>query len=131
MIDQKYKGLRSNFESFPADHVDLDYDSYKAAIRSFQPGDICIIFVPDNVHCKIALEAIDHGLHTMVAKPITQTLQEHQLLIRKAREKNVLLCCEYHKRFDPCFSEAVMKMRKTGDFAYYNSFMSQPKARAM
>jgi len=129
MIDDKYKGLSSKFEAFPDESVDLDYNAYKAAIKSFQPGDICVIFVPDNLHCQIAAESIAHGLHTMVAKPITQTLEEHQLLVKKAKEKNVLLCCEYHKRFDPCFSEAVMKMRKCGDFAYYNSFMSQPKVQ--
>merc|ERR1719192_3282269 len=65
----------------------------------------------------------------MVAKPIVQNLADHQKLIDKAREKNVLLCCEYHKRFDPAFSEARMKIRECGDMGYYNSFMSQPKVQ--
>jgi len=129
MIEDKYKGLSATFESYPEDNVILDYGAYERALLTYEPGDICVIFVPDDAHYKIALAAIERGLHTMVAKPIVQTLIEHQLLVDKAREKNVLLCCEYHKRFDPCMSEARMKMGNCGDFSFYSSFMSQNKVQ--
>merc|ERR1719420_2477405 len=129
MIDDKYKGIQSNFESYPADDVEVDYDAPRKAMENFQAGDICVIFIPDNFHCEVALQAMERGMHVMVAKPITQTLDDHKKLLKKAEEKNVLLCCEYHKRFDPAFSEARMKMKDCGEMGYYVSFMSQPKVQ--
>jgi predicted dehydrogenase len=37
----------------------------------------------------------------MATKPMVKTLAEHQYLVEKARQNNVLLQIEVHKRFDP------------------------------
>lgn len=123
-----------------------------------KPGDVAIIFTPDDTHFGIASAAINAGLHVLVAKPIVKTLEEHRQLVALAKRQNVLVrwpawlscggtcgfresvhagmppaaaaCCvpalpptpanktqrhhtcdaqlavEYHKRFDPIYSDA-------------------------
>ena len=63
----------------------------------------------------------------MATKPVVKTLKEHQILVEKAKEKNVLLQMEVHKRFDPIYNDARMRIQKLGDFNFFSSYMSQPK----
>ena len=37
---------------------------------------------------------LGRGLHVMATKPMVKTLKEHQFLVQKAKEKNVLLQIE-------------------------------------
>ena len=106
----------------------VDRKAYKEALEKFsQPGDVCSVFTPDDTHFDIILAALERGLHVMATKPMVKTLKEHQLLVEKAKEKNVLLQIEVHKRFDPIYNDARMRIQKLGKFNYFTSYMSQPK----
>lgn len=88
------------------------------------------IFTPDETHFDIALCAIQHGVHVMLAKPAVHTLEQHQTLVEAAKKTGVLVCVEFHKRFDPIYMDAVQQMRNeniVGDFGYFYAYMSQPK----
>jgi hypothetical protein len=61
------------------------------AIGSMKPGDVAIIFTPDDTHFSIATAAIEAGLHVLVAKPIVKTLQEHLQLVQLAKRHSVLV----------------------------------------
>lgn len=51
---QVYKGNDpSCIETWPADDV-IDRHAYKEAIKHFSPGDVAIIFTPDDTHFEIA-----------------------------------------------------------------------------
>lgn len=39
----------------------------------------------------------------------------------------LILATEYHKRFDPIYSDAKARASKLGPFSYYYSYMAQPK----
>lgn len=150
-----------------------------------KPGDVAIIFTPDDTHVSLAAAAITAGLHVLVAKPLVKTLAEHKQLVALAKKHNVLvraarrqrrhsrracaageemrttlssssscrwlgavtprvlvlLCCclrhaaphcqlavEYHKRFDPVYSDARIRARSLGPFSYYYSYMAQVRA---
>lgn len=56
-----------------------------------KPGDVAIIFTPDDTHFSIATAAIEAGLHVLVAKPIVKTLQEHVQLVQLAKRHSVLV----------------------------------------
>merc|ERR1712037_435456 len=80
--------------------------AYLEALDKFaKPGDVCSVFTPDDSHFEIISAALDRGLHVMATKPMVKTLKEHQLLVEKAKAKNVLLQIEVHKRFDPIYSD--------------------------
>jgi D-galacturonate reductase len=64
----------------------------------------------------------------MVTKPIVQTLEHHQTLMKAAKEKGVLVAVEVHKRLDPFYADARDRARsQLGNFQYLYGYMSQPK----
>ena len=102
--------------------------AYLEALEKFaKPGDICSVFTPDDTHYEIIDAALERGLHVMATKPVVKTLKEHQQLVEKAKAKNVLLQIEVHKRFDPIYNDARMRIQKLGNFNFFTSYMSQPK----
>jgi len=85
------------------------------------------VFTPDETHFEIIDAALDAGLHVMATKPIVKTLEKHLFLVKKAADKNLLLQIEVHKRFDPIYNDAVMRICSLGEFNFFTSYMSQPK----
>lgn len=90
-IDDRYKGISSDFNSFPANNVQSDPKAYLSALKTMQEGDIASVFTPDDCHYEITYETLKKGIHVMVTKPIVKTLKEHKALVKLAKEKNVLL----------------------------------------
>ena len=125
---ETYSGLPdpSIIETWPSDKV-VDPNAYKTAIKAFNPGDVAIIFTPDDTHFDIAKACLEAGLHVMLTKPPVKTLAEHNELTRIAKKANLLCTIEVHKRFDPMYSDARDKIAGLGDFSYFVSYMSQPK----
>jgi len=116
-----------DFEQFPQ-AGEVNPKAYLEALDKFaKPGDVCSVFTPDDSHFEIISAALDRGLHVMATKPMVKTLKEHQFLVEKAKAKNVLLQIEVHKRFDPIYSDARMRIQKLGEFNFFTSYMSQPK----
>jgi Oxidoreductase family, NAD-binding Rossmann fold len=56
-----------------------------------RPGDVAIVFTPDDSHAAIAGACLAAGLHTLVAKPLVKTLAEHRVLLSAARRHNSLV----------------------------------------
>ncbi len=81
-IAQRYAGLDVTFDSFPVDTVASDPNAFVAALESMAPGDVCIIFTPDDTHYTIALEALQRRLHVLVTKPMVMTRQAHVCMCR-------------------------------------------------
>ena len=63
------------------------------------PG-CAIVAVPDHLHCKIASLCLERGLHTLVVKPLTPTVEEGRQLASLARKQNLYGAVEFHKRWD-------------------------------
>ena len=127
-IGNVYKGMDLTCETFPSDDQ-VDPEAYKSAAATFGPGDVAIIFTPDDTHYDIAMTCIQAGMHVMVTKPIVQNLEHHQALCKAAAEKNVLVAVEVHKRLDPFYADARDRARSSamGEFQYMYAYMSQPK----
>ena len=126
-IADVYRDMDIRFDSFPEDDVSSDPKAYLRALDTMSAGDFITIFTPDDTHCQIALDAIERGLHVLVTKPPVKTLEEHRSLVEAAQRKNVLVAVEVHKRWDPIYLDARDRIRKLGDFSFFNSYMSQPK----
>ena len=129
-ITQAYNGLDTSFDSFPPNDQ-RDPEAYKAAIDALSPGDAITIFTPDPTHYPIALYAIRKKIHVMITKPAVKHLSEHQHLLKEAREHNVFVHIEHHKRFDPAYADARNRAinGNLGEFNYFYSYMSQPKSQ--
>ncbi len=126
-IEEVYNDMDLTCETFPKDD-EVNPKSYIDASASCKPGDVAVIFTPDDTHFDIALECINKGMHVMVTKPIVQKLEHHQKLAEAAKEKNVLVGVEVHKRLDPFYADARDRARsELGNFQYMYAYMSQPK----
>ena len=140
-IANVYKDMDITCDTYPKD-TEVDPKAYEAAIQTFSKGDVAIIFTPDDTHFDIAMACIQHGMHVMVTKPIVQTLEHHVKLAQAAKENNVLVAVEVHKRLDPFYADARDRARANASsddaaatsgnglgnsFQYMYAYMSQPK----
>jgi D-galacturonate reductase len=123
-----YDGIDpSVIETWPAD-TKVDPEAYREAAAAFKPGDMAIIFTPDDSHFDIAMACMERGMHVMITKPPVKTVKEHRALVEAAKKHNVLCVAELHKRFDPFYLDARDRIRSSlGPFSYYWAYMSQPK----
>jgi D-galacturonate reductase len=122
-----YEGMNASvIETWPADGV-VAPKAFMEASADFKPGDVAIIFTPDDTHYEIAMACIERGMHVMITKPPVKTLKEHREVAAAAKRKGVLCVTELHKRFDPIYMDARDRIRQLGPFSCYISYMSQPK----
>ena len=67
------------------------------------PGkiDVAVVAVPTESHARIAQGLLECGVHTLVEKPITQTVAEADALIAAAKSRGVVLAVGHSERFNP------------------------------
>lgn len=68
--------------------------------------DLAVIAVPTISHASIALPLIESGVHTLVEKPVAQTVMEADALIAAAKRKGVVLAVGHSERFNPAVAAA-------------------------
>lgn len=122
-----YPSLDISFEAHPKEG--FSDEAYKEALSQMPKGSCVMLFTPDDTHFQIAKDALEAGMHVLVAKPLVKTTAEHLELQELAKEKGLLLMLEVHKRFDPIYADAVDQIRTFGDFSLMHSYMSQPKTQ--
>ncbi len=62
--------------------------------------DAVSIAVPTKAHYEVAKFFLEHGVHVLLEKPITSTLEEADQLIKIAKEQNVILQIGHLERFN-------------------------------
>ena len=68
--------------------------------------DLAVIAVPTVSHASIALPLIESGVHTLVEKPVAQTVSEADSLIAAAKRTGVVLAVGHSERFNPAVAAA-------------------------
>jgi len=63
--------------------------------------DAAVIAAPTRLHHPITKELIDNGIHCLVEKPVTTTVQEANELIAAAKKANVVFQVGHVERFNP------------------------------
>ncbi len=75
------------------------YTQYKDLLE--KELDAVDIVVPTTIHHDIAIDALDAGFHVLVEKPIADTVELGEDIVKKAREKNRKLMVGHVERFNP------------------------------
>jgi predicted dehydrogenase len=63
--------------------------------------DAVSLAVPTEAHCEIACGLLENGIHVLVEKPISRTLEEADRMIRAAEKGNAMLQVGHLERFNP------------------------------
>lgn len=68
--------------------------------------DLAVVAVPTASHLSIALPLLEAGVHTLIEKPVAQTVREADTLIAAARRAGVVLAVGHSERFNPAVTTA-------------------------
>jgi UDP-N-acetylglucosamine 3-dehydrogenase len=82
--------------------------------------DALSIVVPTTLHKKVALDAIRKGINVLVEKPIANTVENADAVIKAARNKGVKLMVGHVERFNP----AIIKLKELVDSGLLGKLVS-------
>ncbi len=77
-----------------------------------QKPDLLSVCVPTSLHYKVGMEMLERGLHVLMEKPITSTLEQGEELCAKAKEKGLVLAVGHIERFNPAAMELRRRMKE-------------------
>lgn len=74
--------------------------------------DMVLIATRHNLHSRIALEALEHGKHVFVEKPLGLTIEQCKLVLTKVREGKSALGIGFNRRFSPLSTKTKSLIRE-------------------
>lgn len=83
--------------------AELGYKYFDNLDELLSQIDMLDIVTPTLYHFEYAKKAIDRGLHFFIEKPITQTLEQAEEIIRLCREKGIKAQVGHVERYNPAF----------------------------
>lgn len=93
-------GLKRATHRFSVD----GFADYRELIDRTSP-DLVVVVVPTERHFEVASYAIERGIHVLIEKPITSTLEEAETLIQLAQQRGVKIAVGHIERFNPAVIE--------------------------
>lgn len=85
------------------------YSDYQQLIENEQL-DAITVATPDHLHFDIAMACIRRGIPLLVEKPLSTRTDEARTIAETARDANVFLQVDFHKRFDPYHIDVRMRI---------------------
>ena len=84
------------------------FDSHKELIDNAQALGIeaVVIATPLMTHAPIAIDCLDAGLHVLTEKLMARTVMQCKQMIRRAREKNLLLAVGHQRHYSVLYDNA-------------------------
>ena len=94
----------------------VDRDASRASVGNFQEViptiEAAVISVPTDQHHEIARACLERGVHVLIEKPMTVTLQEADQLISLATANNLVLQVGHVQRYSPAFRALTARMNR-------------------
>lgn len=90
-------------------HVD-GYLDYRQMIDDTHP-DLVAVVVPTNLHFEVASYVLEQGIHVLIEKPMTNTLEEASTLIQLARSRKAKIAVGHIERFNPAIIELKRRVQ--------------------
>lgn len=84
------------------------YSDHKEMLSKHPDIDMVAIATPSGSHAEIALYCIDQGINIIIEKPMAMSMADAEEIIRRSKEKHVLVCVCHQNRFNI----AVQKTRR-------------------
>ena len=119
-VSEKVAALRKRAQkAYPGIHVTAD----SAEVMSSTDIDAVAIVTPVWTHFELAKAALENGKHVFVEKPFTSSVQQAEVLVNLAQQKNLMIMVDHTF----LFTGAVKKIRQLleegtlGKLYYYDS----------
>jgi predicted dehydrogenase len=112
----------------PAAEKETQPELYKELLKKLDPFQVVIVALPDQLHFRVVMDALEADQHVLCVKPLVLSFAEAAEIERKARERGLMVVIEYHKRFD---RRALIARRRCqagelGDFVMGEAKMIEP-----
>jgi len=111
-VDQRVvKQRTADYEQY-RDNKPKKFSDYRKLLND-KDIDAVIIGTPDHWHCKMMVDAVRAGKHVYVEKPVSNTIEECNIMVNAARETGKLVQTGQWQRSGSHYQE-VRKMVKSG-----------------
>lgn len=90
------------------------FDDYEEAIAFTKPEAVCISTYPDT-HEEIALKALASDCHIFIEKPLADTIEGSERIIKLAKEKQKKVVVGYILRHHPSWERFILEAQKLGN----------------
>ncbi|SVD78249.1 uncharacterized protein METZ01_LOCUS431103, partial [marine metagenome] len=87
-------GIFIETEVYPKEG-DVNRNAYKEVLRAIEKPACAIVVVPDHLHYQVVSDCLKAGLHVLVVKPLTPTVEEGRKLIDLANANNLYCGVEF------------------------------------
>jgi len=87
------------------------YTDYKEMLSKEKP-ELIAIATESGKHARIALDCINAGCNLIIEKPIALSIEDADEIIRKGKEKNVIVCACHQNRFNKSIQEIRKAMER-------------------
>jgi len=103
------------------------FRDYRELFTKIRPQ-IVIVATPDHWHPLITIEAVKHGAHVYVEKPIGHTILEGRAMVNAARAANRVVQVGTHRRVSPhnLSAHQFLKQGKLGKVGMVRAFVHYP-----
>lgn len=118
VADLRSERLEHIKRTYPQIHGVQDYNEL-----FYLDLDAIVVATPPSTHYKIAREVLDHGLHVLIEKPITQKSEQARELINLAREKDLVLMVGHAFEFNAGVQKlkTMVEGNELGEIYYIDS----------
>lgn len=89
------------------------FEDYEEALALTKPDAICISTYPDS-HEEIALKALSSDCHIFIEKPLADTIEGSERIIKLAKKKNKKVVVGYILRHHPSWERFILEAQKLG-----------------
>jgi predicted dehydrogenase len=101
---------------------------FEDVLKKMAPRQVVFIALPDQLHYKAILKALECNQHVVTVKPLVLKYQQATEIEKLAAQKGLFVGVEYHKRFDDRALMARLQYRKgnLGVFRLGQAIMIEP-----
>lgn len=85
------------------------YTDYRRMVEETKP-DLVAVVVPTHLHFEVAAYVIDQGISVLIEKPMTNTVEEAEMLLCLARVRGVKIAVGHVERFNPAIIELKRRL---------------------
>jgi predicted dehydrogenase len=88
----------------------LDTTTVSDYQKLFDQVDAVVIATPTRMHHKIAVDFLEHGIHTLIEKPLSDSVSDAHELVSLAERSQCVVSVGHVEQFNPAFQAAIEKV---------------------